>query len=60
MARAKPVGERRRHLSLYVFAAVSYIVVGVLEKSVLNWVVGPVWLLVVLAVGLRLTPRRRP
>lgn len=58
MANAKPVGERRRHLALYVFAAVSYIGVGVLEKSLLNWVVGPLWLLVVLAIGDRLLSRR--
>jgi hypothetical protein len=60
MASAKPAGEPRRHLALYVFAAVSYIVVGMIEKSLLNWVVGPLWLLVVLAAGLRLTSRRRP
>lgn len=59
MPNAQPVGERRRHLALYVFAAVSYIVVGMLEKSLLNWVVGPLWLLVVLAIGDRLLTRRR-
>jgi hypothetical protein len=58
MANAKPAGEPRRHLVLYVFAAVSYIVVGVAEKSLLNWVVGPLWLLVILVAGLSL--RRRP
>jgi hypothetical protein len=60
MANAKPAGEPRRHLALYAVAALSYILVGVVEKSLLNWVVGPVWLLVVLALGLRLTSRRRP
>ena len=59
MARAKPIGEPRRHLVLYIFAAVSYIVVGMLEKSLLNWVLGPLWLVVVLALGLRLLSGRR-
>ena len=58
MASAKPRGERRSHLALYMFAAVSYIVAGMLEKSLLNWVVGPLWLLAVLAIGDRLLSRR--
>ena len=58
MANAKPAGEPRRHLALYAVAALSYILVGVFEKSLLNWVVGPLWLLVILVAGLSL--RRRP
>ena len=32
-------------------AGVSYIVVGVYQKWVLNWFVGPAWLVVVVVLG---------
>jgi len=59
MASVTPDGEPRLHLLLYVIAAVSYIGVGIFEKAILNWVIGPLWLLAVLAAGLWLSSRRR-
>jgi uncharacterized membrane-anchored protein len=35
---------RRIELALYVAAGVSYVVVGMYFKFLLNWVIGPVWL----------------
>ncbi|MGV3758637.1 MAG: hypothetical protein ACO1PW_03725, partial [Actinomycetota bacterium] len=35
---------RRFELVLYVLAGVSYVVLGVFHKWLLNWVVGPIWL----------------
>lgn len=35
---------RRVELGLYVLAGVSYIVLGVFHKWLLNWIIGPVWL----------------
>lgn len=35
---------RRFELVLYVVAATSYVGLGVFHKFLLNWVVGPVWL----------------
>ena len=59
MAKAGPDGEPRSHLLLYAVAAASYVGVGIFEKGILNWVMGPLWLLAVLALGLRLAVRRR-
>ena len=36
---------RRVELALYVAAGVSYVVVGMYLKFLLNWVIGPVWLI---------------
>ena len=50
----------------YLVAAVSYILLGVWHKWLLNWFVGPLWLVTIIVVGpwltdrLGLTGRRRP
>jgi hypothetical protein len=40
-----PWYTRRFELVLYVLAGVSYVVLGVYVKFLLNWIVGPLWLL---------------
>ena len=35
----------------YVVAAVSYILLGIWHKFLLNWFVGPVWLVAVVVIG---------
>jgi hypothetical protein len=35
---------RRVEMGLYVLAGVSYVVLGVFHKFLLNWVIGPIWL----------------
>lgn len=35
----------------YLAAAVSYIVLGIFHKFLLNWIVGPLWLVAVVVVG---------
>lgn len=35
---------RRIELGLYVAAGVTYVVLGVFNKWLLNWVIGPIWL----------------
>ena len=35
----------------YVVAAVSYIVVGIWNKWLLNWLLGPMWLVAVICCG---------
>jgi hypothetical protein len=35
---------RRIELALYVAAGVTYVIVGMYLKFLLNWVIGPVWL----------------
>lgn len=41
----------------YLAAAVSYILLGIWHKWLLNWFVGPVWLVAVIVVGPWLTDR---
>ena len=43
----------------YVVAAVSYICVSLLQKGLLNWVVGPLWLVTVVVAGPALVDRVR-
>ena len=43
----------------YLLAAVSYIVLGVWHKWLLNWFVGPLWLVTIIVVGPWLTDRLR-
>ncbi len=33
-------------MALYVLAGATYVVLGVFHKFLLNWVIGPVWLVV--------------
>jgi hypothetical protein len=35
---------RRIELALYLLAGTTYVVLGVFHKFLLNWVIGPVWL----------------
>lgn len=39
-----PWYTRRFELCLYLLAGVSYVVLGVYFKFLLNWIVGPLWL----------------
>ncbi len=54
---------RRRQLSgreealWYLLAAATYIGASLLEKSLLNWLVGPVWLVAVVSLGPAATDR---
>jgi len=41
----------------YLAAALSYIVLGIWHKWLLNWFVGPVWLVAVICIGPWLTDR---
>ena len=43
----------------YFAAGISYIVLGIWHKWLLNWFVGPVWLVVFLVVGPWITDRVR-
>lgn len=36
---------RRFELALYVVAGASYIGLGIFHKFLLNWVIGPIWLI---------------
>ena len=60
---------RRRPLSgreevvWYLVAAVTYVAASLVEKSLLNWLIGPLWLVVVVTLGPVATDRvlrRRP
>ena len=59
---------RRRQLSgrqeavWYLVAAVTYVGASLLEKGLLNWLIGPVWLVAVVTFGPVLADRlrRRP
>lgn len=46
--------SRRAEIALYASAAVSYITTGLFYKGVLNWIVGPLWLVVWVETGSRL------
>lgn len=43
----------------YLVAALSYIVAGLAQKGLLNWVVGPLWLVAVVVAGPALVDRIR-
>ena len=43
----------------YLFAAVSYILLGMWQKFLLNWFVGPMWLVAVVVIGPALWDRVR-
>lgn len=59
-------GEPQRQLTggetafWYGFAGVSYIGASLLEKGLLNWFVGPLWLVLVICAGPALVDRVRP
>jgi hypothetical protein len=50
---------RREEAFWYLFAAVSYIGLGIYHKWLLNWIVGPLWLVVTVAVGPAIIDRVR-
>lgn len=37
---------RRVELVLYVLAGATYVLLGIFHKFLLNWVIGPIWLVV--------------
>ena len=41
----------------YLLAAVSYILLGIWHKWLLNWFVGPVWLVAIVVIGPWITDR---
>ena len=41
----------------YLAAAISYILLGIWHKWLLNWFVGPVWLVAIIVIGPWLTDR---
>lgn len=43
----------------YGLAAVSYVAAGILEKGLLNWIVGPLWLVAFVWAGPPLVDRVR-
>ena len=43
----------------YVAAAVSYVVFGIFHKFLLNWFVGPVWLVAAIGIGPWMVDRLR-
>ena len=53
---------RREEIFWYLFAAVSYVSLAVYHKWLLNWIVGPLWLVATVAVGPVIVDRirRRP
>lgn len=49
------VATSRRALALwYLIAFVTYVAAATLEKGLLNWIVGPAWLVAVITFGPRL------
>ena len=52
---------RDRPMAAYVAALVVYVVLGYFLKSaILNWIVGPLWLVLVLHVVPKALERRKP
>jgi hypothetical protein len=53
----KPLAARAPQLSTrkawawYAVAAISYIGAGIWHKALLNWIAGPLWLVVVVVIG---------
>jgi hypothetical protein len=50
---------RREKVLWYGLAAVTYIAASIVQKSLLNWFVGPLWLVVFVWLGPLLTDRVR-
>ncbi len=51
--------SRREEIAWYSFAAVTYVAAGIIEKSLLNWIIGPLWLVAVVWGGPLLVDRVR-
>ncbi len=43
----------------YVFAGVTYVTLGIWHKWILNWLMGPIWLVTIVVVGPWLLDRIR-
>jgi hypothetical protein len=41
----------REEVVWYLVATVTYVAASLIERSLLNWLVGPVWLVTVVSVG---------
>jgi hypothetical protein len=50
---------RREELFWYAVAAVSYIGLAIFHKWLLNWIVGPAWLIATVCIGPALVDRVR-
>ena len=50
---------RREEIVWYILAAVTYITAGILVKGLLNWIVGPLWLVAFIWAGPPLVDRLR-
>ncbi len=48
--RRRPLSGREE-AAWYLAAALSYVAASILEKGLLNWLVGPVWLVAVVTLG---------
>jgi hypothetical protein len=49
----------REEIFWYGFAALSYITASLIQKGLLNWLVGPAWLVLVVWLGPELVDRVR-
>ena len=45
--------SRRTEIILYALAGVSYVAAGIAVKGLLNWVIGPLWVLAWIETGAR-------
>jgi hypothetical protein len=50
---------RREEIFWYAFAAISYVGLGIYHKWLLNWIVGPLWLVATVAIGPAIIDRAR-
>jgi hypothetical protein len=51
--------SRGEEAAWYLVAFVTYVAAAIVEKGLLNWIVGPLWLVVVVWVGPELVDRVR-
>ncbi len=51
--------KRAREWPLYVAAFVTYVPCAIWEKFLLNWICGPLWLVLWVEIGTRVRERRR-
>lgn len=50
--------SRRSEAALYAAATLSYVAAGIAYRGLLNWVVGPLWLIAWIEVGARVANAR--
>ena len=51
--------SRREEVFWYLFAGITYVCAAIVEKGLLNWLVGPAWLVLVVWWGPELVDRVR-